>query len=146
MSKSRPLKIEEYVLGLAFDVYDVSKAVLLQKQRPEWQAGLLNGPGGKIRPGESRKEAMIRKFGEECGLFTEEEDWEPVATIIGKTWCVHVFQARVLSEHCHTHRDEVVDTFDWSSHVKRMVPLLDWLFPLALSDSVQRPITIHDNR
>jgi len=38
----------EYVLGFLMDNYRV---VLIEKQRPAWQKGLLNGVGGHINHG-----------------------------------------------------------------------------------------------
>jgi 8-oxo-dGTP diphosphatase len=46
--------------------------VLIQKTRPEWQAGKLNGIGGKIEDGETGIEAMIREFQEETGVIQKQ--------------------------------------------------------------------------
>src|SRR5687767_2261708 len=66
--------------------------LLVRKARPEWQAGLLNGIGGKIqhlpiRPQdtelrwESSLEAMRREFTEETGLSVDLE-WTVRAQIM----------------------------------------------------------------
>jgi 8-oxo-dGTP diphosphatase len=75
-----------YVLGFAFDGEWV---LLLQKQRPAWQAGKLNGIGGKIEPGEAPLDAMRREFFEETGVVSA--DWTPVAVIDGGGYTLHVF-------------------------------------------------------
>ncbi len=41
-----------YVLGFAFDE-DYEWVALIKKNRPQWQAGKLNGVGGKIEPNET---------------------------------------------------------------------------------------------
>jgi len=59
--------MNEYVLGFLFN--EPADAVLLMKKlRPEWQAGFLNGIGGKVEPGEPPAGAMVRECEEETGL------------------------------------------------------------------------------
>jgi hypothetical protein len=49
----------KYVVGLAFD--DEGRVALIEKNRPAWQRGLLNGIGGKIEGDEMPVETMIRE-------------------------------------------------------------------------------------
>src|SRR5690349_13991679 len=42
---------QAYALGFLFD--GTGRVVLIRKRRPAWQAGLLNGVGGKVEPGEA---------------------------------------------------------------------------------------------
>jgi 8-oxo-dGTP diphosphatase len=70
----------EYVLGFLFSP-DLSRVVLIRKERPQWQAGKLNGVGGKVDPGEDAYTAMVREFREETGLT--EPSWIQYATIGG---------------------------------------------------------------
>jgi 8-oxo-dGTP pyrophosphatase MutT (NUDIX family) len=53
-----------YVLGFVFD-HDYHHVLLIEKRRPEWMMGRLNGLGGKIAEGESPAEAMERELREE---------------------------------------------------------------------------------
>lgn len=69
----------KYVLGFIFDSY-AEKVLLIEKQRPNWQAGKLNGIGGKIESGEKSTAAMVREAFEECHLFSKVGDWLSVAT------------------------------------------------------------------
>ena len=58
--------MNRYVLGFYFShMYD--NVVLIEKQRPDWQKGKLNGVGGAIQEGESDLDAMVREFKEEVG-------------------------------------------------------------------------------
>lgn len=59
-----------YALGFAFDK-DFKQVVLIRKNKPTWQKGLLNGVGGKVEPGETPYNAMVREFREETGVLHE---------------------------------------------------------------------------
>lgn len=66
----------KYVVGI---VYNKENVLLISKKRPAWQAGMLNGIGGKIEPGENPLQAMIRECKEECNL--DIENWEVLKTV-----------------------------------------------------------------
>ena len=53
-----------HVVGFCFSE-DLTRVVLIRKARPAWQAGKLNGVGGRIEPGETSLAAMCREFREE---------------------------------------------------------------------------------
>jgi len=57
----------EYVVGFMFSER-LQTVLLIRKTKPAWQAGKLNGVGGKIEAGELAIDAMIREFEEETGL------------------------------------------------------------------------------
>lgn len=57
----------EYVLVFVFSL-DRERVLLIRKNRPEGQAGSLNGLGGKIEKGEKPLDAAYRKLEEESGL------------------------------------------------------------------------------
>lgn len=68
----------EYVLGFAFatDQHAQTYVALIEKLKPEWQRGKLNGIGGKIEKSDlSRNGAMSREFHEETGVETERDSW-----------------------------------------------------------------------
>lgn len=65
--------MQHYVLGLAFTNTGV---LMVKKNRPKWQEGLLNFVGGKVEDEEYSLFAMIREFKEETGIETKEEDWK----------------------------------------------------------------------
>jgi 8-oxo-dGTP diphosphatase len=83
----------EYVLGFAFGERKGRPAVLLvQKSSPRWQAGKYNGVGGKIEPGETPLDAMVREFGEETGINTNGDEWTERLTLHGADWGVVIFK------------------------------------------------------
>ena len=82
-----------YVLGFLFDL-EGKQVVLIQKNRPEWQAGFYNGVGGKVEKNESHKEAMQREFLEETGLKVSRSDWRRAGKIIAEDYIIHVFTAK----------------------------------------------------
>jgi 8-oxo-dGTP pyrophosphatase MutT (NUDIX family) len=70
------------VVGFAFRP-DLDKVVLMQKARPDWQAGQLNGVGGRVKQGEEGVPAvaMQREFLEETGCVTSSFMWDRSQTI-----------------------------------------------------------------
>lgn len=60
---------DQYVVGILYENDPREKpsphVILMEKMRPEWQKGKLNGVGGKIENGEDPQEAMAREWEEE---------------------------------------------------------------------------------
>lgn len=89
---------KSYVLGFAFD-QDLKHVVLLEKAKPEWAAGMWNGLGGKLEPGETGIEAMVREFKEECGVDVPEGSWKLMGAFQRQGWFVECFCARTDDIH-----------------------------------------------
>lgn len=70
---------QHYVVGYAFRP-DMGAVALIEKRKPAWQVGKLNGVGGKIEPGETPVEAMVREFKEEAGVWIEAMRWLHIRT------------------------------------------------------------------
>lgn len=121
-----------YVAGFRF--YQ-DRVVLIQKLKPAWQDGLLNGVGGKVEPGESGLEAMRREYLEETG--EEIRDWECFATLGFPECYVDFFRSFAGNDEFSTARTMEAETV---RHVRvskiqyhLTVPNLKWLIPLALT-------------
>lgn len=83
--------IKRYCLGFG---YFVDRVVLIEKKRPAWQKGFLNGLGGEIEGNETPQQAMTREFIEETGINVRQEQWHFVGmlndpTLVGAE--VHIF-------------------------------------------------------
>jgi len=123
---------ERYCVGFMFSPY-MEVVALIRKKRPEWQAGLLNGVGGRLREGETPLEGMRREFREEAGVAWDE--WMPLARLDFPEATVWFFWARGgCVWECRTQTDEAV-----SIHRTRdvqdldLVPNARWLIPMATS-------------
>jgi len=62
-----------YVAGFAFNG---DRVLLIEKTKPEWQAGKLNGIGGKVEKYDHDEyAAQCREFWEETGISTNALNW-----------------------------------------------------------------------
>jgi 8-oxo-dGTP pyrophosphatase MutT (NUDIX family) len=59
--------MQGFTLCFAFDKRR-NKVLCIQKSKPAWQAGCLNGVGGKLREGEDIRDGNAREFMEETGI------------------------------------------------------------------------------
>jgi 8-oxo-dGTP diphosphatase len=82
--------ITSYCVGFLF-TSDEDQVLLIRKRLPSWQAGRLNGIGGKIEAGETPLDALAREFKEEAGVGGL--TWENCAVHTGAGFCLHVFAA-----------------------------------------------------
>lgn len=125
--------LTEYVVGFLFDTNH--DTVLIRKNRPAWQAGKLNGPGGKIEPGETPHEAMAREFLEETGVgFARWLKYATLTNILTQVK-VHFFVGRTYPEILYQARkttDEPVEFWNVeNSTPDDALPNLHWLIPAA---------------
>lgn len=125
----------QYVAGFLFSP-DKTQVALIRKSKPEWQAGKLNGVGGKIEDWECAADAMVREFREETGA--EVQNWRLFATLEGRIaapWKVYFFTA-IGNPILKSITDEPVDWYPVSYLAQLdLIPNLRWLIPLALDDS-----------
>jgi 8-oxo-dGTP diphosphatase len=123
--------MNKYVVGFLFDE-NMENVVLIHKNRPDWQKGLLNGVGGKIEDNETPLLAMQREFSEETGL--QIDNWQGYAEIEDTDWIVYFFytisdkwnQAETMTDE----KIKFIPTNDLFSYP--MVPNLYWLLPMCL--------------
>lgn len=124
-----------YTLGFLFKNND-TEVLLIRKNRPEWQAGYLNGIGGKMHTGEHPDETMAREANEEAGIHGVA--WQQFATMNFAQATVRCYRAHWAGEgECPIiqNEDEQVGWYYVDSvmaGIPPTVPNLRWLIPLAL--------------
>lgn len=67
--KSKPLEV---VAGI---VWDKDRYLAVERPKGTRMAGLWEFPGGKIEPGESREQALVRELEEELGIQCTDIEW-----------------------------------------------------------------------
>ncbi|QOV92373.1 NUDIX domain-containing protein [Humisphaera borealis] len=125
--------MQEYACGFLFSE-DRSRVLLIRKRRPAWQAGKLNGVGGKIEPGETPLQAMRREFREEAGV--DIADWQQVLRLSGPDWVGHFFRAFGNVGQAYAVTDELLELHKTASLPKDTIPNLQWMIPILLDDEV----------
>ena len=123
--------VQGFVCGFMFSV-DRSRLLLIRKRRPTWQAGKLNGIGGKIEPGETPDEAMRREFREEAGL--DVTGWQQALTLTGHDWQAHFYRAFGDIDAAHAVTDELLERHPAYPPPPNVIPNLSWIIPLMLDD------------
>jgi 8-oxo-dGTP diphosphatase len=124
----------EYVCGFAFAQDQV---LLIEKKRPAWQSGRLNGVGGHIENGESILDAMHREFQEETGLAHHKDgpEWNHFATLKVNYGCVYFLYFKGKWDHLKAARSTTDERLVWcnsaSVNVHNAIPNLTWLIPMA---------------
>ena len=120
-----------YVAGFLFSE-DTSQLVLIRKNKPESQKGLLNGVGGKIElSDESPLHAMIREFKEEAGV--EIKTWKEFCKLQSDNFEVYFFKAFGDVTQVKTMEEEQIEVVNVSNlYNEDVLCNLDWLIPMAL--------------
>jgi 8-oxo-dGTP diphosphatase len=137
-----------YVVGLAFSE-DRNHLVMIEKQRPTWQAGLLNGVGGKIELGELPLAAMVREFREETGVHIAADRWQALAELRGSDF--ELFFYTVATDDVHDVQsitdERVVKVDPWLIHAMETVSNIPVMVALALDDSgIAKPLIMIDEK
>jgi 8-oxo-dGTP diphosphatase len=119
--------MNRYVVGFLFN--NRSEVCLIEKKRPEWQRGRLNGVGGHIEKDESPEEAIIREFYEETGAHVQK--WRRFCFIHGSEYELYCFTSKKDNVHTQTTTDEEVCWYPADALPPNALPNLLWLIPMA---------------
>ena len=127
----------KYTLGFIFNE-DLSKVVLIRKNKPDWQKGHLNGIGGKVEHNENSWECIIREIYEESNLKFDQKDLKFSGEINSfSSWSVDVFSIKTTDEYLNstlkTKTNEIVGIYD-IEHLDNLnlLPSVKYLIPMVL--------------
>ncbi|WP_028988151.1 NUDIX hydrolase [Thermicanus aegyptius] len=98
------------------------KILLLNREKPAWM-GRWNGVGGKIEPGETPQESILREIREETDLTLEEVSYKGIVTWSGEgveQGGMHLFLAYLPEDYIYETPKKIREgILDWKS--------LDWV-------------------
>lgn len=122
----------EYTLAFIFSK-ELEKVLLITKNRPDYQAGKLNGIGGKIEPGEDPLAGMMREVREETSLDIAAEHWQFAGNLVGKDWKVWIYTTIYPGEFgdALSLTDEPVVWYETDSLPPHCLENLFWLIPFC---------------
>lgn len=127
----------EYVVGFVFSA-DRMRLALIEKQKPKWQAGKLNGIGGKVEPGEQHAVAQSREFHEETGVLILPQYWRKFAVLAGPDYrvtCFVAFDDAVLNVQTMEKEQVVLILCNQFPLIPNLIDNLSYLVPLSLDDT-----------
>lgn len=138
--------MKRYVVGFIFSPR-AGRVLLIEKRRPDWQKGRLNGVGGHIEEGETPIDAMVRETVEETGLLIEAKYWRLVCTMRHEgEYEIHFFKAFVhpdILTDARTMTDEPIGLYPASRLPRRAITNVRWIVPLCLDRHAQ-PFIVED--
>jgi 8-oxo-dGTP diphosphatase len=156
MGLTNPDTRMKYVCGFLFDK-DRKSIALIRKKYPPWQAGYMNGVGGRIEAGEKPLDAMQREFNEEAGMRLG--GWKHFCTLHNMDAVIHwfidrleytveqdeegemplLFHAITSPEPVYWCRVDQLDTLD-------LIPNTRWLIVMAMlgPDAIQGNVWPYD--
>lgn len=117
--------MNKYVVGYLFNKKD--EVCLIEKNRPDWQKGRMNGVGGHIEDDETPEQAMIREFKEEAGATVK---WREFCFLHGPTYELYCFTSRDDVK-VDTMTDEVISWYHIDKLPEKILPNLKWMIPMA---------------
>lgn len=142
--------MKSMVCGFMFD--ELGQVLLLKKVKPAWQAGRLNGVGGKIEEGETPVQAMVREFEEETTIKTQPDDWKIKVHLKGPDYEVFFFAANVFRIKGVGQPTPEIPVLVAAKHPPiygingegTILYNLRWLLPLCGDLDLDFPIVVHD--
>lgn len=129
----------QYVLGFVFNSGMRNIVLLLNKKKPSYQSGKMNGVGGHVEPGEKPLDAMRRECLEEAGLDIESWELFCVGNLPdgGEVRCYRAFVDDLTARNHFTDTGEKVGIYPVNGLDQEwLAPQVAWLIPLALEEAV----------
>jgi 8-oxo-dGTP diphosphatase len=112
----------------------LDQVLLIQKSKPVFHKGLLNGLGGKTDPGETAAQCIAREVQEESGLVIQEEDWLQIGSLKWTEWSVDVLVAKYSGDQnkALSLTGDPVTWYETNKLPANVVSNLNWLIPLGI--------------
>jgi len=125
--------MKRYTLGFIFTPA-LDRVLLVHKISPEWQAGRINGIGGKMEEGETPLACIVREVREETSLITDASKWIYLGEMGSDMWHMHVFTLVYGGDITDAKNvdKEKVEWFSPGDLPSDVLSNLRWLVPLAL--------------
>lgn len=111
------------VVVVAGALYDQGRLLAARRSAPAELAGRWELPGGKLEPGESPEEALVRELREELGVETEPGERLPGEWALKPGYVLRVWTARLLSGEPRPLQDH--DRLRWLA--RHELDSVDWL-------------------
>lgn len=131
--------MRNYVLAFMVNATN-NQILLIKKKRPAFQAGKMNGIGGKIEGDETPVEAIIREVEEETGLKTTEYEWANFGEMRlpdgGKVHLFKTFRDDLENALSMTDEEVVVMDIDYNVLKPLVMPNLIWLIDVAMDNTL----------
>ncbi|MCX4983217.1 (deoxy)nucleoside triphosphate pyrophosphohydrolase [Streptomyces sp. NBC_00572] len=114
---------EPVVVVVAGALYDRGRLLAARRSAPVELAGRWELPGGKLEPGESPEEALVRELREELGVEVEPGERIPGEWPLKPGYVLRVWTARLLSGEPRPLEDH--DALRWLARSE--LDSVDWL-------------------
>ncbi|RLL67577.1 (deoxy)nucleoside triphosphate pyrophosphohydrolase [Streptomyces sp. Z26] len=114
-------------------VYDAGRLLAARRTEPPALAGRWELPGGKVEPGETERQALVRELREELGVAVEPLDridgeWPVGGGLLLRVWRARLLGGtpRPLQDHDALRRLAPAELFDvdWLDHDRAAVAVL----------------------
>lgn len=127
------ISMQKYVVGFVFNK-DLDSVLLMHKNRPAWQNGLINGLGGKVDEGEDTFATVSREIEEESGLVIPKEDWVKAGKVYSNSFDMDVFGYIYEGQMSDavTKEDEPIEWFKVSDLPQNTIENVPWLVNITL--------------
>jgi len=126
--------MDKYTCGFIFH-NDDKNILLIQKQRPKWQTGKLNGIGGKIEPfDKSAVDGWIREVNEEADVdLSQQRKIYNFCRLCGTNYSIEFFRTHFKDlVNFRSKTDEyIVDIPIKDIHKYNLISNLTWLIEMA---------------
>lgn len=133
--------MKEYVVIYVVPPWGGDHALFVRKNKPSWQKGFLNLPGGAVEPGETPEQAAIRELEEETGYKPSRHLNQPVkqmGIMEDIDSVIYCFAIAIDSMEEPKPRAGETETFHWISwnsvrNDKRLLPSVRLILPLMMN-------------